>query len=145
MLATNHALTGIIIGATLPLPVAIPVAFVSHFVLDMIPHFGIKKSKRNKSYKYKIIVFTDTIIALSLAVYAAYIGWWEIFWVGWVAYGPDAYWVYLYFKQNKSMNLKVTNKFAKFHESIQTERWWGLFIEIPFAVTLFFVFLGLSQ
>lgn len=41
MIATNHALTGAIIGLVSGEPlVAIPAAFVSHFICDAIPHFG---------------------------------------------------------------------------------------------------------
>jgi hypothetical protein len=41
MRAINHALTGAVIGLTITEPiVAVPVAFVSHYVLDIIPHHG---------------------------------------------------------------------------------------------------------
>jgi hypothetical protein len=41
MTATNHALTGAIIGLTIGNPlIAIPLAIASHFVMDAIPHFG---------------------------------------------------------------------------------------------------------
>lgn len=41
MTATNHALTGAIIGLTLHNPlIAIPAALISHLVCDMIPHYG---------------------------------------------------------------------------------------------------------
>ena len=40
MTATNHALTGAIIGFTVVAPLAFLVAILSHFVLDAIPHFG---------------------------------------------------------------------------------------------------------
>ncbi len=40
MTATNHAMTGAIVGLTVASPViALPLAFVSHYVLDAIPHF----------------------------------------------------------------------------------------------------------
>lgn len=40
MIATNHALTGAIIGLTVSQPVpAMGLALLSHFVLDAIPHF----------------------------------------------------------------------------------------------------------
>lgn len=41
MTATNHALTGAIIGLVVGQPlVAVPAAVASHFVCDAIPHFG---------------------------------------------------------------------------------------------------------
>ncbi|HET7320095.1 MAG TPA: hypothetical protein VFI84_00745 [Candidatus Saccharimonadales bacterium] len=42
MTATNHALTGAFIGLAVGNPwVAIPAAFVSHFVCDVIPHYDV--------------------------------------------------------------------------------------------------------
>jgi len=41
MLITNHVLAGSIIGLTVKEPsLAIIIAFASHFVMDMMPHFG---------------------------------------------------------------------------------------------------------
>lgn len=41
MTATNHALTGTVIGLVIGEPlIALPVALASHFVCDAIPHFG---------------------------------------------------------------------------------------------------------
>lgn len=137
MLATNHGTTGMILGALLPLPVAIPIAFVSHFVMDTLPHYGIPNKNRNASKMYKRIVYVDTSIALSFAVLSAVTGHWSMFLVGWVAYSPDAYWVYMYAK-SKTFNLKPKNRFAKFHQRIQHEKPWGLFIELPLASMLVF-------
>jgi len=53
MIATNHALAGAVIGATMPLQYAIPTALASHLVMDMLPHYGIAFKRRNKSKKYK--------------------------------------------------------------------------------------------
>jgi hypothetical protein len=42
MTAINHALTGAIIGLTASNPIlAIPLAFVSHFLLDALPHYDV--------------------------------------------------------------------------------------------------------
>jgi len=42
MTAPNHALTGAIIGAVIPNPwLALPLAFLSHFVLDALPHYDV--------------------------------------------------------------------------------------------------------
>jgi len=135
MLATNHGTTGMIIGALLPLPIAIPVAFASHFVMDALPHYGIDSKARDKSKVYKRIVYIDTTVALSFALLSAVTGRWSMFIVGWVAYSPDGYWVYMYAK-SKTFNLKPKNSIAKFHQRIQYERPWGLFLELPLACLL---------
>ena len=54
MTGTNHALSGAVIATFLPAPVAIPVAFMSHFVLDAIPHFSVDKEKKNSHRIYKL-------------------------------------------------------------------------------------------
>ena len=63
MTATNHILTGATIALAVNHPaVAIPLAFVSHFAWDAIPHFGDGTEdvfNRNKKRIFRIIVFTD--------------------------------------------------------------------------------------
>ena len=66
MTATNHGLSGYLMGAVLPLPLAIPAAFLSHFILDKIPHYGVDNNQKNSSRVYKLIVFGDVILALCL-------------------------------------------------------------------------------
>ncbi len=41
MLETPHALVGMVIAATIPNPwVSLPLCFLSHFVVDMLPHWN---------------------------------------------------------------------------------------------------------
>lgn len=138
MTATNHALTGAIIGAFLPLPLAIPIAFASHFILDALPHYGIPHKLRNTSLRYRLIVLGDTIVALSIAAVAIIYRRWNMEIVGWIAYSPDITWVFHYFRHGKNLQFKTMNKFMDFHRSIQRyERPWGIIVElIVFAALL---------
>lgn len=136
MLATNHALSGGLIGALLPWPIALPVAFASHFVLDAIPHYGIPHSKRNNSRVYKLIVYSDTFVALSIALAAILLHKWHMEIAGWVAYSPDALWVLFYFRQGRSLNMKVNNRFMKFHRDIQHEYAWGIIPDLTAAAIM---------
>ena len=137
MLATNHAFAGSIIGAILPLPVAIPVAFASHFVMDALPHYGISHSKRNKHAVYRLIVFSDTFIALSYAAAATVLHKWNMEICGWVAWSPDLVWVVYYLTHNRDLHIKPKNSFMRFHKSIQRyERPWGIVIDLAFATVL---------
>ena len=43
MTGTNHAMTGGVIGLVIGGPIAIPIAFASHFLLDWMPHLGFEK------------------------------------------------------------------------------------------------------
>ena len=146
MTATNHALTGAIIGAILPLPIAVPVAFISHFILDALPHYGIPLKQRNSSSSYKNIVKLDIVIALTVGVLAIIYGKWDMELAGWVAYSPDISWVVNYFKQSKSLNIKTSNWFMRFHRKIQwCEFSKGIYIEIALFLVLFPVFFALLQ
>lgn len=89
MTATNHGLAGALIGAALPLPLAMPLAFVSHFVMDAIPHFGIKGKERERSRLFKMVVKVDTIIGLSVNIPLIYAHRWDMFICAWLAYSPD--------------------------------------------------------
>jgi hypothetical protein len=79
MLLTPHVAAGLAIGAAVPDPrVAVPLAFVSHFVLDAVPHWddiglGLteKNFKRISRSAFKTITF-DFLIALSLTLFFIY-------------------------------------------------------------------------
>lgn len=71
MTAINHAITGSIIGLTISNPfIAVPLAFISHYLLDIIPHFGSKQDndKFIKSKKFKIFLSIDILLCIILAV-----------------------------------------------------------------------------
>lgn len=58
MTATNHALTGALVGLTVHNPwVALPVAFLSHFVCDMMPHFGRSSDwLASRTFRYYLLI-----------------------------------------------------------------------------------------
>ncbi|MBI2588929.1 hypothetical protein HYW35_01850 [Candidatus Saccharibacteria bacterium] len=142
MTATNHALSGALIGAFLALPVAIPVALVSHFVLDALPHYGINHNHHSIPSTYKTVVFSDTAIALALAVTAAIFHKWDMLIAGSVAYLPDVSVVSYYLRHGGDMDIKAENKFMKFHLGIQHEYPWGIIPELIVGATMFPIFIA---
>jgi hypothetical protein len=69
MTATAHALVSAAIAASIPNPaISISLAFVSHFVMDAIPHwdFGTNWRTRTK-FKTGAVAIFDTILGFSLA------------------------------------------------------------------------------
>jgi hypothetical protein len=137
MLSLNHGLTGILLGAYLPLPVAIPAALASHFVMDALPHYGIDQASRNTSRTYKLIVVSDTFLALSFAAALIPLHKWNMEITGWVAYSPDALWVLYYFRNGRSLHIIPNNRFLRFHQRIQRwERPWGIIVELIFLAVL---------
>jgi hypothetical protein len=141
MIAFNHALSGALLAKYLPLPIALPLAFVSHFVLDSLPHFGIPHHMRDHSKIWRIFSLIDIGGALVLAGLA--ISWHE-YWMligGIIACSPDFIWVGRVLK-SRSFKLDVhTHPFSKWHAKIQRfERPWGLIIDVIFASIMSFYF-----
>src|ERR1700733_1795064 len=96
MTLTNHLLTGVALAKFLPLPIAIPLAFASHFILDAMPHFGCKTIDERMRHMgvFRAVIVLDIITATATT------GWlmkdghtmWLI--VGLIAYSPDLLWIY---------------------------------------------------
>lgn len=140
MTGFNHAAVGGLIATVLPLPIALPLAFASHFVLDALPHYGIPHHDRDKSRTWRAIGVIDFIAAwVIIGGLAAYWQHWEIFIAGLVAASPDFVWVARIFR-TKSFNLSENqSKFNRWHARIQRfERPWGIYLEVPLAMGLFF-------
>lgn len=77
MTAINHALTGATIGLIVKNPVlAFPIAFLSHFVCDAIPHFGAGKNSHklkltSKAFKLMLVVDGSLCILLVAILFTA--------------------------------------------------------------------------
>ena len=145
MTLTNHLLTGAALAKVLPLPIAIPLAFISHFVLDSLPHFGLKDmgSIENRRKHKKLLV---SVVSIDVILGILFIAWliesnhikWLI--VALVAYSPDLIWIYRFTVEEKFGRLAQTkgNRFIQFHVGIQKyERIWGLFVEVVYGSLLF--------
>jgi len=65
MTATNHALTGAVIGLTIGNPfVALPAALLSHFVCDAMPHYGPTTEERTllRSRGFAVRLLVDALL-----------------------------------------------------------------------------------
>ncbi|GAC1392271.1 MAG: hypothetical protein NVSMB46_07720 [Candidatus Saccharimonadales bacterium] len=68
MTAINHALTGTLIAIVIPnVALALVVSFLSHIILDAMPHYGNDKMKLN-SKKFKIILGLDIAACFVLSL-----------------------------------------------------------------------------
>ncbi len=71
MTATNHVVTGVLIGTVVHNPMlALPAALASHLVLDALPHYGDRHLKYS-STKFKLILGTDIYLAALVLVLVA--------------------------------------------------------------------------
>ena len=146
MTLTNHLLTGSLLAKLLPLPLAILLAFCSHFVLDALPHFGLEdigRTKRRKTLWVGVLVL-DAIVAISLAIWLVVTGHYTWLLTGLVAFSPDLAWIYRFiFKEGlgKSPLARGTgNRLSRFHANIQKyERGWGGIVEVVYAIVIFSV------
>lgn len=77
MLETPHVLVGVAIATKIPDPIiALPLAFASHFVLDVIPHWNPHLNTELIRYghvtrKSTVIVAVDVAISLALGLLVA--------------------------------------------------------------------------
>ena len=140
MIATNHYLAGMAVAATLSNPLyVIPVAFASHFVLDSLPHFGLKYSKNKGKIITGVAVADIVLLLLAAALIASrYPGWFSV--AGLVAISPDVAWIYRFVGREKFGSLPPApyNSFNKWHAGIQKfESPWGMIVEVGFLTALF--------
>jgi len=145
MTATNHALSGAIIVTIISVPViGLPLAFLSHFALDSLPHYGAPYGARSR--------FTVTVWAVDAVTLAVLFGL-LVFSSNWlaligalVAISPDTAWVYRFVIDEKFGKLapKPANKFNQFHSGIQKYEFKeGIGIEVIWTVIFGLVLLNL--
>lgn len=64
MLGFNHVLAGSILGVIVPLPLTPFVAFASHFILDLTPHFGRSDKVYPYTRSFKWLLVTDALLCI---------------------------------------------------------------------------------
>lgn len=150
MTATNHALSGALIGLAITQPIlAIPLAFVSHFVLDAIPHFGLDElggHLKARRYFHKILLVDALLLSVVFLILLAAGAPLLVFVCAIAAGSPDLIWAYQYVYKGKFGKLPESkkNRFDKFHSDIQkSQTQKGLFVELPLAVTLSIIILNM--
>ncbi len=148
MTATNHALTGAIIGLSLSNPyLAIPLAFASHFALDALPHFTFRGSIKEvlRSKKFLISLIIDVVLCFTLAglLIATQPPNWKLGVVcAFTACSPDLLQIGRFIAAKRNMAVpKLRGLMGEIHERVQWfERPIGAFVEAAwFATTVLFL------
>ena len=140
MIALNHVLAGTAIGLAVKQPaLAAPLAFLSHFLLDITPHFSYSwPSVRFITIWAIDAVLSVTAIALLGLVAPEYAL--AIIVGGVFAESPDVFWIY----ERLILNAKSKNWFFVFHRSIQwSETRRGLWYELGYLAFLITVNIAL--
>ncbi|MFZ1248879.1 MAG: hypothetical protein WAQ24_00995 [Candidatus Saccharimonadales bacterium] len=150
MTATNHSLTGALIGLSIANPwLAVPIAFASHFVLDAIPHFGFKGKLTDDELlwrpAFKVLLAVEAILCfiIVVALWQTQPQHWSVAAIcAFTAASPDLYSAPRFFKVNGITHNEVKwNRFRRFHHAIQTERVWGAGIELVWLIGTLSLFL----
>lgn len=130
MQGLNHVVFGSLIGLTVSQPaIAAPLALSSHFVLDVIPHYGNDPRLIWRSKRYHQRILLDGIACL------IYIGWLLslrppnaglVVLCAFLALLPDLLWPFAI----KLKDRGLLRKFFIFHKSIQNESRKGIYVEM---------------
>lgn len=128
MTAPNHALTGALIGLTVTNPaLALPLAFLSHFACDLIPHYdppGADGAKRFRSKRFVyefLIVGAGLCLALVLLLAVARPHHWFLAAVcAFLATSPDLLWIPRFLHARRTGKDVIPNNwFFRLHHRIQ--------------------------
>lgn len=142
MTATNHMLAGAVVAVGIQRPLLIaPLAIASHFLLDILPHFGVHhgdSAKRNKHplFQYVIIIdilLTSALLILLPSILQGAVSWWVLLFGMLMAFAPDFTWIHHFFYElwHKNKKKLQISRFSRFHEKIQWgEHPWGLAVEL---------------
>lgn len=139
MTATNHALTGAAIATLIRQPfLAIPLAFISHFVCDALPHFGLKLKFGSKAmWRYLYIeAAVMAVLGVGLLTYGTKAGIILLLLSAAAAMAPDLSW-YVYGKLGRQGKPDTYNPLNKLHYNIQwSETKLGIIPELAWAAVM---------
>jgi hypothetical protein len=140
MRAINHALTGAVIGLAIAEPAAaIPLAIVSHFVCDAIPHYGQNdpEDQRLQSSLFRRLIYFDTILCFGLVILLAInrpINWQLAVICAFLAAAPDLLSINKY-RHALAHTKYHPNLYSKFASQIQWfERPIGVVVEVAWFI-----------
>lgn len=141
MTAVNHALTGTALGLVIGQPaVALPLAFLSHYVLDALPHF--ESGQREKAYSKKWFhnyLWAEFIFCVLLVGVLAITQ--PAFWLlaavcAFVATAPDLMSIRRFILQKDGKTYKP-GRYVRFASKIQWfERPIGIVVEVAWALAM---------
>lgn len=140
MTGFSHTTTGVVIALAIHHPaIAVPLAFLSHFVLDALPHYG--DDKRDGSDRFfRRFIIADAIAGVGLALFMMFLFPEHkllIALCGIFATIPDLMWLPNHIRQAKNLEEKPRNRIMQWHQHIQFEHpVWGIVAEIIWAIAM---------
>ena len=139
MTATNHALTGAVVALSVKQPfLAVLLAFLSHFALDAVPHFGVPPGsfELRKYAKFLVADFSTLFLSVILIAVIYADNFWVILLCMATAAAPDAFW-WKYRKNLEEDSKEGVDAINRFHWWIQWKEFpQGIFVELAWLVFL---------
>lgn len=149
MIGLNHALTGALVAVAVDQPiVSLPAAFLSHFVIDSLPHWNYQIPGRKKLRP--IVIGVDMILStIGIALIAVFVDadFWLFFLGGLLGILPDTMWLpyILTGKPTPKNKNNLLHVIRRFHFKIQwSESYKGAVVELAWLVMLIFFTLNLT-
>lgn len=152
MTATSHATIGALIAVTIKHPeLALPVAFLSHFVADMVPHYGFPghsgfgSALKHASGKWVAISDPVLLILLMFLLFSLSASWY-VFVAAFLACSPDIEWFCGFLLFERRGKKAPSSPIAHFHNIIQwCERPWGYVTELIVIIIGWILLIKLLQ
>lgn len=146
MTTTSHAVTGAMIATVIRQPfLVIPLAFLSHFVCDALPHFGLDMKFGEKKMYWWLGI--DGTAALLCATFLLWYGVRDpvlLAICGFAAMSPDLAWLY-YGLKGPQLKIAKHDIVTRFHSWIQ---WYqkvpGIFIDFAWVSLMLTIIIKLQ-
>jgi hypothetical protein len=126
--APNHALTGAVIGLSISNPwLALPLAFLSHFACDAIPHYDPPETDKrrlfsSRRFMYEFLVAGAALCLVLVLLLAAFRPhhWLQAAIGAFLATSPDLFWIPRFIRVLRTgIDTPLHSPFLKFHSWVQ--------------------------
>ncbi|PIV00889.1 hypothetical protein COS54_02185 [Candidatus Shapirobacteria bacterium CG03_land_8_20_14_0_80_39_12] len=147
MLESLHSLTGAVIAYKIGNPaLAFPLAFLSHFACDLLPHWNpeIYKEKKKLGHllaKTNLQIIIDCLLGLFFGLFIAFkalpstIHFLTVIGGSFFAILPDLAEAPFYYLNVKASPILILTKFQRSHQ-FKTSFWFGITFQIVYAIFL---------
>lgn len=128
---------------------ALPLAVLSHYILDSLPHYGFKVWEQRNQGIFKVVFRTMLVVdVIMLSLFIQFLiknnvpGWYYL--SGICGYLPDIAWWYIWLIPEKLGTVRSElNLINRFHRDIQKfERLWGVMPEAVYGLIIFVLIKG---
>ncbi len=141
MRAINHAITGAIIGLAVTNPVALPLAFASHYVLDSLPHHGFNGESFPNLKLFNVLLAVDILLCVALVAVLSirHPEYWRLAALcAFLAASPDFMWLSDFrrtLKGRSAQNINNRHAAVRLHHYVQWfQRPIGLIVEVAWVI-----------